>query len=103
MNGWAVVQNAKAFILFVKERENKSGEKKKNIFRTPAQHAEYSVVLFATKHPNNLVVNMDSFRQHPAKRCAEKVMRCYGYDPASQLKEQHNFSQTYDLRQSRSI
>lgn len=67
---------------------------KKNNFHTPAQHAEYSVVLFATKHPNNLVVNMDSFGQHPAKRCAKEIMRCYGYDPASKLKEQDNFLQT---------
>ena len=82
-----------SFHTFSKGKRQLRKEKKTFLF-TPAQYAEHSVVLFAAKHSNNLVINMNSFRQHPAKRCAEKVMCCYGYDPASQLKEQHNFSQT---------
>ena len=58
---------------------------KDNKTLTPAEDVEIFVVFLGAEHSNDLVVNVDPFDQHPAKRCAQKVVRSDRHDTTCNL------------------
>ena len=80
--GVALFSGANAFFCF-----NKFAGHVILLLLTPAQHKENFVVLFVAENAHDFVVNVDSFSQHPTKRCTQKVVCCYGNYSTSKLKE----------------